>query len=120
MKSLYLAPETKDLVFDENLDLIMVEGIDEAAQHLRLLLSTRLGEWFLNIKYGLDHGEILGQKIPTYESRIRSAIYDAISRDNRNIRITSLNLDYNIKTRILIINIIAIIDNNEVTVEVSI
>ena len=61
MKSLYLDPESHDLVFDDRMGLQMVSGTDEAAQHLRLLLATRMGEWFLNIRHGLDHGELLGQ-----------------------------------------------------------
>ena len=118
MKSLYLDPETRDFAFDGNIDVMMVDGGDEAAQHLRLLLTTRLREWFLNIRHGLDHGEILGAKMPDAESRIRSAIYDALDRDTRKIRVMALDFDYDPHTRVLTIHLTATVDREVTTVEV--
>lgn len=118
MKTIYLDPETRDFAFDGNIDVMMVDGGDEAAQHLRLLLTTRLREWFLNIRHGLDHGEILGAKMPDAESRIRSAIYDALDRDTRKIRVMALDLDYDPHTRVLTIHLTATVDREVTTVEV--
>ena len=118
MKSLYLDPVSRDLTFDKNLNLMMVEAGDEAAQHLRLLLTTRLREWFLNIRHGLDHGEILGAKMPVDEARIRSAIYDALDRDARKIRVMVLDLEYDPHTRVLTIYLTATVDREVTSVEV--
>ena len=120
MKSLYLDPESRDLVFDDRMGLQMVSGTDEAAQHLRLLLTTRMGEWFLNIRHGLDHGEILGQKMPAAESRIRAAIYDAVKQDPRDIRIQSLDLAYDPRVRTLTIRLTATVDQIPATAEVQV
>lgn len=119
MKSLYLDPKTRDLVIDGRETLQMVSGADEAAQHLRLLLTTRMGEWFLNIRHGLDHGEILGQKMPAAESRIRAAVYDAVKQDSRDIRIQSLDLEYDAHARTLTIRITATVDETFAAVEVQ-
>ncbi len=120
MRSLYLDPISQDLALTRSLELMMVEAGDEAAQHLRILLRTRLREWFLNIRHGLDHGEILGAKMPANEARIRSAIYDALDRDSRNIRVMNLDLDYEPSTRTLIIYLTASVDNEITSTEVRI
>jgi phage baseplate assembly protein W len=119
MKSLCLDPGSRDLVFDDRMGLQMVSGTDEAAQHLRLLLTTRMGEWFLNIRHGLDHGEILGQKMPAAESRIRAAVYDAVKQDSRDIRIQSLDLEHDVHARTLTIRITATVDETFAAVEVQ-
>lgn len=120
MKSLYLDPKTRDLVIDGRETLQMVEGADEAAQHLRILLTTRMREWFLNIRHGLDHGEILGQKMPAAENRIRAAVYDAVKQDSRDIRILSLDIEYDSHTRRLTISLTASVDQTPATVEVTV
>lgn len=120
MKSLYLDPESRDLVFDDRMGLQMVSGTDEAAQHLRLLLTTRMGEWFLNIRHGLDHEEILGQKMPAAENRIRAAVYDAVKQDSRDIRIQSLDLAYDPRVRTLTIRLTATVDQIPATAEVQV
>ena len=119
MKSLYLDPETRDLVIDDRETLQMVEGVDEAAQHLRLLLTTRMREWFLNIRHGLDHGAILGQKMPAAETRIRAAVYDAVKQDPRDIRIQSLDLEHDAHARTLTIRITATVDETFAAAEVQ-
>ena len=119
MKSLCLDPKTRDLVIDGRETLQVVEGVDEAAQHLRILLSTRMGEWFLNIRHGLDHGEILGQKMPAAESRIRAAVYDAVKQDSRDIRIQSLDLEHDVHARTLTIRITATVDETFAAVEIQ-
>lgn len=119
MKSLYLDPETNDLVIDERMSLKTVSGIDEAAQHLRLLLLTRMGEWFLNTKHGLDHGKILGEKLQISETQIRAVIYDAVKHDSRDITIKSIDLDFNIHTRALTIKITATVNEDLVITELE-
>lgn len=118
MRSFYVNPDG-DLEFDTRGNLKMVDGADEAAQHLRLLLTTRMGEWFLNTRHGLDHGAILGEKIPAAEPRIRAAIYDAVKQDSRDIRIQSLDLEHDSHTRTLTIRITATVDQSTATTEVS-
>jgi len=120
MKTMYIDPETRDLVLDKTRSIKMVENKEEAAQHVRLLLSTRLNEWFLNTQYGLDHGTILGRKFPQSDSDIRAAIYEAVHLDERNIQIHSMNLDYNEKTRVLTINLILSVEDEMVETEVTI
>lgn len=120
MKSLLLDPETNDLVITDKMDLQTVSGVDEAAQHLRILLTTRLGEWFLNTKYGFEYDMVLGEKYYPSISDIRVAIYDAVARDSRNITIQTVDLDYDEHTRVLLINLVASVNDEIFEVEVTV
>ena len=120
MKSLYLNPETNDLVITDKMGLETVSGVDEAAQHLRILLTTRLGEWFLNTQYGFEYDAILGEKYYPAISDIRSAILDAVSRDSRNITINTVDLEYNEHTRALLINLVASVNDDTFEMEITI
>lgn len=54
MSDLRINPQTGDLdisVFDFSL----VSGIEEIAQRIRIRLKFFLGEWFLNINYGIPY-----------------------------------------------------------------
>lgn len=70
-----------DLVFDEQNNLVMVEGVDEVAQSIERTLTTNLNEWFLDIEFGLDYSAIIG-KGKNIED-IRLSILDAIYQDER-------------------------------------
>lgn len=62
MKTFYINQETGDYELDEKRQLKMVEGDDAIRQGLWVLLSTNLGEYFLNREMGFDRFEILGKK----------------------------------------------------------
>lgn len=59
MKTLFIDPETRDLAFDLDNSLVMVEDQEEEKQSLRQLVGTNLGEWFLNESgHGLRYNQI--------------------------------------------------------------
>lgn len=52
-----------DIQFDENGELIMVEGDEELIQCCTIALGTNTGEWFLNPEMGIDFKSFLGKNV---------------------------------------------------------
>jgi len=58
-----------DIQYDNDLvvtkgDLVLVTGVSESAQHVRDRFQTFLGEWFLDLKYGVDYRKDILVKNP--------------------------------------------------------
>ena len=87
---------SKDLKIDEGGDLVMengspvfVEGLEEVAQAIRLLVSTPKGS-FLDTDYGMDFNFLLGG----YDEKAAYiAVEDAINQDKRVVEIPSLDIE---------------------------
>lgn len=41
-----------------NREIVLVQGVDNVAQQIRITLRTQLGEWFLNTNFGLPYYSI--------------------------------------------------------------
>ncbi len=79
MRSFYINPQTNDLDFDGSNNLKMIDGDEELLQRVRLNITTRLSEWFLNSDFGFDWA-VVQTKSTNYEN-ITSALYAAILFD---------------------------------------
>lgn len=69
-----------DLII-KNGDLVIVDKHEEIRQSIERILTTNVGEWFLDMEFGLDYQAIQG-KGKTKES-IKLAITEAIYQEPR-------------------------------------
>ena len=96
MKSLE-TDSSGDLILDGQKSFRMVEGVDEAAQAIRILLGTNTGEWFLNKAHGLDYSAIQ-VKAPEMQE-VRMAIQEALDQEARIENIEKIELNFDEKER---------------------
>ena len=89
-----------DLVFDKHKELEMVEGGDEICQSIERTLTTRMGEWFLNVNFGLDHEHLVNVKRLNLDMA-RSAIYEAIMQEPRVSEVIDIILDPDYQRRVM-------------------
>jgi len=90
----FLLNEQGDLELDGSRNIKMVEGAQEKVQSVRLLISTAMGEWFLNTRHGLDYWAFLGRKWPDGEEETRAALMEAFEQEPRIEEVLSLNLEF--------------------------
>ncbi len=120
MRTLEIDPYTQDLVFDGQNSFRLVEGIAEAKQSIRMLLSTNQGEWFLNLLHGLDFYEILGQ-VPGPETELlaRAAVMEALEQESRIEEVLDLEVSFDIQDRNAKIDFWVRMEGQEVEGEVT-
>jgi phage baseplate assembly protein W len=99
MKSFYIDPNTNDLVFDGQNNLAMVDGDDELVQCIRDIVTTNLGEWFLDPTHGFPRFRVLGEKFD--RDRITDELVAAILQESRVQSVEEVTFDFDRKTRIL-------------------
>lgn len=90
---------TGDIVLDSQMDFDIVEGDEEIEQALSNILKTNLGEWFLNIEFGIDIFSILGQQVNNED--IELIISEGLYQDTRVQRIENIQTSYDQITRVL-------------------
>lgn len=85
--------ENGDLVVDQSGNVEMVEGEDEIAQSVKMILLAKKGEWFLNDSFGLDYDEITkkGQSKKEIEFALREAIFQ--EERIQGIEFTEIKID---------------------------
>ena len=83
-----------DLII-ENGDLVIVDKHEEIRQSIERILTTNVGEWFLDMEFGLGYQAIQG-KGKTKES-IKLAITEAIYQEPRvkTVDIKDIEIDTN-------------------------
>jgi len=86
----FLLNENGELEFDGRKNIRVVSGPDEKLQSVRLLLTTAMGEWFLNTQHGLDHWAFLGERWPAVEEETRAAFMEAFEQEPRIAEVFSL------------------------------
>ena len=104
-----------DLVFDGQGNLVMVEGEDEIAQSIEMVLTTNKGEWFINLEHGLDYKAITGKGRDI--EGIKLAITEAILQEERVSEVEKIDLFLD-KDRHLKINVTARLQEGD-TLEIS-
>lgn len=94
-----------DLAFDSNRELSMIDGLDEIAQSLFIIVQTRLGEFYLDENVGLDQSAILTKQFD--EDVAHDAIVEALMEDDRVEEVTdiqfiqtgrTLSISFSVKT----------------------
>jgi hypothetical protein len=91
-------------------DLVMVGGQEELRQNIENRLSVNIGEWFLNIKMGLDYAAITGKGVTDEE--IDFAIRECCLQDERVKEVKNIKIFRDAKQRTANIDIL-IIDKGE-------
>ena len=78
---------------NDDLTLKMISGDEETCQDVERALTTRLGEFFLNLEHGMDYSEF-EKKAPDI-SWLKYAITEAALQDERikNISDIKINID---------------------------
>jgi len=114
MRTLYINPETNDLVIDAQNSLQMVEGTDEENQAVRLLVGTNKGEWFLNTMHGLAY-KYLQVKNPN-EAVIMAEVISTLKQESRIKEVLEVNVDFDRQGRVLTVRFKARMKSGE-TVE---
>ena len=112
MRSFKIDPLTNDIVFDGQNNIVMVEENEEILQCVERVLTTNLGEWFLNPDgLGLDRFEILGKKHnPEYTADL---LYAAILQETRIESVENVDFEFNRQNRALKVKIVLIKANGE-------
>ena len=95
MKSLEIKQD--QLVFNENTMDIMFLEEDDLAQCIERALTTRLGEWFLNFRHGLDELRLRRKNVGVEEVKI--IVSDCIFQDPRVLRLNRLDVKIDNETR---------------------
>lgn len=75
----------------ENGDLAVVTGIYQSVQQVRDRLLTFIGEWFLNLAYGVDYKKDILVKNPNMNivnARLKKAINESIEGEFENFEAT--------------------------------
>ena len=84
----------------------VIDGADKVAQQIKMTLLTFLGEWFLNITFGVPYLEdilIKNPKLPSVENILRLKIKSVPDVE----RITEFRMDFNRRDRTLQVAFVA-------------
>ena len=104
--------ETGDVIFDGAGELLLIDDIDEVAQSVRMALSTRLGEWFLNpAEHGFEYST-LETKQPDPEE-IRLAVIETVSQEERIREVTDIQIEFDRVRRKVEIDFTATLTNGD-------
>lgn len=107
---LALDPATNDLIFDAAGDLVLCDGVDLAAQSIRLVLLTQVGEWWADTTQGIDWvGEVF-VKDPRLDV-IRALIADQILSVPGVVAVGEITIDIDPTTRAATITLQATAEN---------
>jgi len=87
-------------------ELMLINNAEGVAQRIKIALLTFLGEWFLDLSYGLPYFESVLVKNPN-ASLVHSIFRDAILRVEGVTLVNSLSLDFDRPARILTVNFVA-------------
>ncbi len=98
MADLKINEQTGDLEIGSDGDLIIVDGIDAIAQHLRIRFQFFLGEWFLNRLLGVPYFEEILRKAPDLNV-VQSIFRDVILTTPGVLEITKFLVDFDGVTR---------------------
>lgn len=93
-----------DSLVIENGDLVLVDGIEAIAQHLRIRLRFFRGEWFADQRIGLPFYESIFVKRPNLNI-IRSILREAILETPGIVGIQALDTQLNAATRTLTVTL---------------
>lgn len=114
---LSLDPETNDLHFDAQNNLVLVRHAAAIGQHVRQRLKTFAGEWFLDTTVGVSWlAQIMGHE---YDPALAEAVVKAEILDtDAVIEITSFAVGFNRGTRDLQIRDIEVLTQYDLEVRV--
>lgn len=100
-----------DIIFDEQRNLMMVEGREEEMQSIERLLTTNIEEWFLNIEHGLDYRKL--QKKGISDEEIHLTVMHALAQEERIQEVESIDIVRNEKDRTVAIGFKCVMKSGE-------
>ncbi|QGF21729.1 baseplate protein [Bacillus phage vB_BcM_Sam46] len=89
-----------DIIFGSDRNIVLVSEDDELIQAIAEIMNVNAGEWFLNDEHGLRRYDILGRKQQDIDE-FKNTISEAIFQEPRVEEITSLDVNFDKKTRTL-------------------
>lgn len=106
-----------DLVFDKG-DFTIIEGTQELQQCLEIMLSTNLGEWFLNEDFGFNYHLALEKP---EDEEVQAEIARVLAQEERVSTIDEITTGQDRKRRKLEANYtVTLVDGETITNEVNI
>lgn len=102
--------ENDDIVI-KNGNLKMIDGDLEVCQCVERAITTRLGEFFLNLEHGMDYTE-LETKAPDIDL-IKFAVIESALQEERLKNISEISVNFDRQKRKAEIKFIGILDNDE-------
>lgn len=112
MEAFKVDPKTGDIVLDAQNNIVIIDGDDEIIQCVERVLTTNLGEWFLDLDEGLEKSAILGVK-RFNPSHAKEVIVTAILQEPRIARVESVELQHDPGERTLDAYVVLIKANGE-------
>lgn len=107
-----LNTKTHDIAIDSG-NFRLIDNKERIAQQLRITLWEWLGEWFLDARDGVPYREYILVKNPNMK-HIRQVISDNIMKVAGVNRIDELNLNYDPKSRTLIVDFAVDTDEGQI------
>lgn len=93
--TLLVAPDTRDLVFDENGSFEKIYGTDTVVQNVRHALLTWKKEFFADLDHGTDYESVMGKNQNEIEDdEIKEILREAIFQEPAVSRINSMSVTY--------------------------
>ncbi|OBW92973.1 hypothetical protein [Gallibacterium salpingitidis] len=89
-------------LFIKDRKLVLVEGVNQKAQQIKVVLLTFLGEWFLDTTIGVPYFDDILVKNPD-SSRIQAIFHQKIRQVNGVQAVEQLTLHFNRQARELIV-----------------
>lgn len=86
-----------DIQIGPDRNIVMVEGDDELLQAVRINLATNIGEWFLDLDFGLDYSHIFKKQFN--EDRVRAEVVKAVHQEERVRKVTDYRFEFDRATR---------------------
>lgn len=112
------SPTGYDMAFENGSCPTTTDVVDVVSQRLYIRLKTFLGEWFLNVGYGVPYERILGQKVR--KSVVDMILQEQILMEQGVNRIEFFSSSLDNPTRVYSCNFKVRVDTGEVSSMISI
>lgn len=117
--TLFIDPETRDLVFDENGSFVEIYDRDTTVQNVRHALLTWKAELFADEVHGTDYERILGgNQNEIYDDEIKEIIREAVFQEPDVSRIDEVTVTYERRTVTVIVSA-TLVDGETIALEVT-
>lgn len=117
--TLLIAPETSDLVFDEDGSFKKIYDDDTTVQNVRHALLTWKAEFFADLTHGTDYERVLGvNQNDVDDDEIKEVIREAVFQEPKVSRVDEITVTY--ENRNITVGISATLVSGEtITLEVT-
>lgn len=106
----FATDETGDVLIVDN-EIVMISGDSLLQQKVKNVISTNMGEWFLDWDEGIDFGNLLGKG--TTEEMAKYEIERGLKQVDSTLEIASFTRDVDTRTRKATVTFEAKTENGE-------